>query len=155
MSIVRSIKKVNHGLCGHKLYVAWNRMIDRCFNKNNISYKYYGGRGVRVCKEWAEAFLPFYNWAMANGWSEGLELDKDIKGDGKLYSPETCCFVTRTKNRNRKRSNVVYNGQRYSIRELADEKGIYYMTLLKRINAGWPIKMAVKAPIRKYKKHKL
>lgn len=59
-----------------QLYEVWKGMKARCRDKNHISYKNYGGRGVRVCEEWDKDFLPFYNWCMENGWEPGKEIDK-------------------------------------------------------------------------------
>ena len=42
-----------------KLYGTWSKMIDRCNNPNNNVYKYYGGRGIKVCDEWQESFEKF------------------------------------------------------------------------------------------------
>jgi len=72
-------------------------MKQRCYNKNNKNYKWYGAKGVRVCDSW-QTFANFHKWAVNNGYKKGLHLDKDIKGNGKLYSPESCCFVTPKKN---------------------------------------------------------
>ncbi len=41
-----------HNLGGTPTYATWYGMIDRCINPSNISYKYYGGRGISVCEEW-------------------------------------------------------------------------------------------------------
>lgn len=48
-----------HGLTKHRLYSIWNNMKSRCFNKNNISYCYYGARGILVCDRWM-IFMNFY-----------------------------------------------------------------------------------------------
>lgn len=90
------IKRVKY--LNRALYEVWKGMKARCRDKNNISYKRYGGKGVKVCEEWENDFVLFYNWAMKNGWEKGLQVDKDIIGNGLLYSPEMCCIVTRTRN---------------------------------------------------------
>lgn len=81
-------------------------MRQRCENKNIKCYRNYGARGVTVCKEWGD-FSIFYDWAMSNGWEQGLHVDKDKIGNGLLYSPETCCIITQAENnkyvKNRKR----------------------------------------------------
>lgn len=82
----------------HPLYDVWKGMKARCNGKNHKSYHIYGGKGVKVCDEWEKDFISFYNWSLANGYKEGLQIDKDINGDGLLYSPATCCWVTRAKN---------------------------------------------------------
>jgi len=66
-------------------------MIRRCYDeehkKKAISYN-----GCEVCEEWL-TFSNFKAWMEKQDW-EGKNLDKDLLGDGKLYSPVTCCFLT-------------------------------------------------------------
>jgi hypothetical protein len=100
-----SEKVTKHGLTQHPLYNVWYNMKLRCYNPENDNYKYYGKRGVAVCDEWRDSVEAFYDWSMNNGYQAGLELDKDIFGDGSLYSPETCCFVTPEENCSHKRNN--------------------------------------------------
>lgn len=88
----------------HPLYKIWQSMRGRCYNTNDPAYFNYGGRGVRVCYEWDNDFQPFYDWCIANGWQRGLFVDKDIRGDGLLYSPDTCSIVTRKVNNQARRS---------------------------------------------------
>ena len=89
----------------HRLFVIWANMIDRCYNPKNHAYKNYGAVGVTVCERWKRfdfflkdvASLPGYNKErVSNG---ELTIDKDIINRSKLtYSPETCCFVTKSVN---------------------------------------------------------
>lgn len=73
-------------------YKKWKDMLKRCyskpFQKSRGTYK-----GCEVCDEWL-IFTNFKSWMENLDW-EGKELDKDIKGDGKIYSPETCLFVSK------------------------------------------------------------
>lgn len=94
----------------HPLYDVWKGMKARCNNKNHKSYSRYGGKGVRVCEEWELEFISFYNWALSNGYEPGMQIDKDIKGNGLLYSPDTCCWVTQRVNC-QTRSNVKLNNE--------------------------------------------
>ncbi|HGY9608200.1 hypothetical protein [Vibrio harveyi] len=84
---------------GHsnKCALLWRGMLGRCYSPKDSSYPAYGARGVRVCKEW-HCYQTFAEWADNNGYFEGAQLDKDILGDGLLYSPETCKFVTQQEN---------------------------------------------------------
>ena len=80
----------------HRLSCVWVDMKQRCLNPNNIAYKYYGGKGVKIVDEWMK-YENFFNWAISNGYKDGLELDKDTHG-GMLYGPDTCVFLTRAEN---------------------------------------------------------
>jgi len=78
-------------------------MKSRCYNTNDTAYKQYGAKKVTVCKEWRDSFTAFYGWAIANGYEEGLQIDKDELCEAqniapKVYSPTTCQFVTREHN---------------------------------------------------------
>ena len=84
-----------HGLRYHKLYYVWQSMHRRCTVKHRINYKHYGGRGIKVCKEWEDVVI-FYNWCMANGYKEGLEIDR-INNNGN-YEPRNCRFTTSSEN---------------------------------------------------------
>jgi len=79
-----------HGLMEHPLYGIWAGMKYRC-NSKRVSGEYWGQRGIKVCQEW-QKFLPFYNWAIENGYQKGLTLDR-IHNDGN-YEPLNCRFVT-------------------------------------------------------------
>lgn len=52
-------KRYKHGLSGHELYSTYLNMIDRCYNKNNKKYKYYGGKGVEVHRDWLDDISKF------------------------------------------------------------------------------------------------
>jgi len=71
-------------------------MKQRCYNPNNRSYKTYGGRGIKVCDEWRDNFMAFHDWAIANGYEEGLTIDR-IDNDGD-YEPNNCRWITLQEN---------------------------------------------------------
>lgn len=77
----------------HPLYRVWETMKARCHRLNQKDWKYYGARGVSVCNEWRNSSVAFIEWALANGWEQGLTLDRrDNNGN---YEPSNCRFVTR------------------------------------------------------------
>ncbi len=84
-----------HGMSKTALYYVNKAMIDRCNNKNNPSYKYYGGKGVIVCEEWCD-FKTFYKWAIDSGYRTGLTIDRiDSRGN---YEPINCRWITQSEN---------------------------------------------------------
>ena len=77
-----------HNMSNTKLYEVWCEINGICKNKNHSRYKYYGGHGISVCKEWEDSFLAFYNWALQNGYKDGLILGRiDTK---KNFEPSNC-----------------------------------------------------------------
>jgi len=90
-----------HGKATHPLYIKWTSMHQRCNGKDKLSKKNYKDRNISIYKEWQNDFLSFYNWAIENGWEEGLEIDR-INNDGN-YEPSNCRWVTKSEqNRNRR-----------------------------------------------------
>lgn len=75
-----------------RLYRVWRDMKNRCMNPNNAGYVNYGGRGITVYKDWL-SFLPFREWAINNGYSDDLFIDREDNSLG--YCPTNCRFVTR------------------------------------------------------------
>ena len=78
-------------------------MKSRCNNPRNTFYNIYGGRGISYHEDW-ENFDNFEKWALSNGYSEGLTIDR-INPDGN-YCPDNCRFVDRKVQNNNKRDNV-------------------------------------------------
>lgn len=77
-------------------YQTWVDMLARCYSakqqERRPTYK-----GCTVSDEW-HAFSNFKNWMEMQEW-EGKQLDKDLLFEGnKIYSAETCVFVTRMVN---------------------------------------------------------
>jgi len=140
-----------HGKSEHPLYSVWENMYSRCYNKKIKSYKHYGGRGVEVCEEWRNSPGTFIEWGLLNGWREGLELDKDIKG-GMVYSPQTCVFVTSKENSNNRRSNrfITYKGKTQTLAQWADEIGLSHSGLFCRIKK-WGLNKALTEPVKNKK----
>ena len=86
-------------------------MKQRCYNPNRLKYSRYGGRGIKICDEWLNSFDSFYNWAINNGYSSELQIDR-IDNDGD-YCPENCRWVTLWENTlNRRQSKfLTVNGE--------------------------------------------
>lgn len=152
--LVKARKAENHGnyVHGHsntRLYHIWISMKQRCLNSNNRAYKDYGGRGITIYEEWENSFQVFYDWSMANGYSDNLSIDR-IDND-KGYSPDNCRWVTIKKQQNNKRSNriIEYKGESKTIQQWANEKGMNFTTLKNRIDHGWSIEKALETPVKR------
>lgn len=81
-----------------KYYIIWKGIVDRCYNKTNDNYPYYGGRGVRLSNRW-KCFEFFYedvqkieNFILKEKEPSKYQLDKDIKGNGLVYSFKNCMW---------------------------------------------------------------
>lgn len=121
-------------------------MKDRCYNLHNKRYSHYGARGITVCDEWRNDYAKFKQWAIDNGYSAGLSLDR-INNDGN-YCPNNCRWVNSvTQNNNFSRNHfVTYNGITLSISQWAKKTGIPRNTLDWRIAKGWDIGKALNFP---------
>jgi hypothetical protein len=144
--------KINssHGMTNTRLFHIWTGIIQRCTNKNSPSYKNYGGRGISVCNEWHNSFLVFCNWAVSNGYSDDLTIDR-INNDGN-YESSNCRWATGIEQGGNRRDNhrLTFNNKTMTIAEWAREIGIPMRTLWKRLNDGESIESAL---TRKLKKH--
>lgn len=90
------IKQTRHGFHGTKVYKLWASMVGRCETKTKQNYKYYGGSGIKVCNEWRNNPESFCKWALSNGYSDGMCIDRI--DNTKDYSPENCQFITHKEN---------------------------------------------------------
>jgi hypothetical protein len=87
----RAEKIKTHGLSKHPLYPIYHSMIKRCYNEDDIGFKNYGGRGIKVCDRWKNNFLNFYT-DLKDIFRTGLEINR-IDNDGN-YEPKNVNFVT-------------------------------------------------------------
>lgn len=121
---------LKHGYHGTPTYNSWLGMRQRCYLKTSISYKKYGGRGIKVCKRW-EKFENFL--ADMGERPEGKTLDR-INNNGD-YKPSNCRWATlseqqRNKNKyeypsvHKNSRNITFRGETKSLSEWARAIGI-------------------------------
>lgn len=105
-----SIKMTKHGFNKRgrvqAIYTKWINMKNRCNNPKNKSFKYYGGRGISVCKEWSDDFQAFCDWAMKHGYRDDLTIERvDVNGN---YEPNNCKWIEfKEQGKNTRRNHFV------------------------------------------------
>ena len=138
-----------HGLAHSRIDVVYKSMKDRCENPKNKSYKNYGARGITICDEWVSDKKAFFEWAYAHGYDDKAPRGKttldriDVNGN---YSPQNCRFISVKEQNNNRNSNIyiTYKGERHTLSEWGNIKGISPGTIWNRLNIlGWNIEKAL------------
>lgn len=103
-------------------YKIWVNMIARCYDPRDKAFPYYGARGVTVCDRWKRFDQFFEDMRMLPGFDEELfrrrelRLDKDILSSGaKIYSPETCQWVSDLANQKQRTYEYNNRHRKYAI----------------------------------------
>lgn len=132
---VAATLNVTHHESHTRLYEIWHTMKQRCGNPNAHAYDRYGALGITVCEEW-NTYECFAQWAVANGYQDGLTLDR-IDGD-KGYEPSNCRWATpKEQARNRKSNHsVLHNGKYITIAELCELSGKTRKIVIGMLNRG-------------------
>ncbi len=153
------IAKLNfkHGDCvvGHesRLYHIWHGIKQRCNDPESCNYKNYGRRGISLCSEWSENYLPFYEWSINNGYREDLSIER-IDNNGN-YEPLNCTWATAREQSLNKRTNrlISFNGETKTISQWSEIYGVDKRNLRWRIERGWSAEQAITTPLTRFKKH--
>lgn len=144
-----------HKLSDSRIYKVYYAIKQRCFQPTAKNYNAYGGRGITMCKEWADSFMSFYNWSVSNGYKEELlengrnkwTLDR-IDNNGN-YEPNNCRWVVLKENERNKRTNriVEFNGEKHSLVEWAEILKVPVSRLYNRLFDGWSVERAFTTPV--------
>ena len=137
-----------HHMTDTHIYGVWCSMKTRCYTKSATGYPFYGARGITVCDEWRNSFETFYEWAIENGYKEGLTIErKDYDGN---YCPENCCWITSVAQANNRKSNRRYslNGETHNVTEWSKIYGIDPRTVFDRIYSGWDFERAITTKVK-------
>jgi hypothetical protein len=133
---------------GTKTYKSWQNMKQRCLNKNHKDYKYYGGRGIKICDKWMSfiGFLEDMGEVPPN-----MTIDR-IDNDGP-YSADNCRWVDRLTQMGNTRLaknavKLLYQGSNKTYREWEIETGIPRRTIRRRLQLGWSAERALTEPVR-------
>lgn len=124
-----------HNMSDSKLFKTWCSMRNRCENRKNMAYKWYGAKGVKVCDEWQgrDGFQNFYNWAIKNGYKDDLSIDRiDFNGN---YESLNCRWITQKEQSNNTSRNIYINylGERKTLSELCEMYNLKYGIMHHRV----------------------
>lgn len=130
----------------HPLYNTWRGMVRRCYDPSHKSFRYYGGRGITVCRQWLENFHAF---AEAMGERPaGTSIDRVDPDTG--YEPGNCRWAdTAAQAKNIRGISCVYeatiSGVTKTVVAWAAEKGLDPDKVKRDIRKGVPPDVAVVA----------
>lgn len=145
--VVKHNAQIKHGKSNTRLYGIWRDMKSRCHNPKSPKHKVYFDRNITVCDEWANDFEIFYYWAINNGYSEELTIDRIDNEKG--YQPDNCRWTTQLEQQRNKRNNhnIHYNGETHCLTEWCELLGLNYRKTKSRINnLKWDIERAFTTP---------
>lgn len=128
-----------HGMYNTRIYIIWSHIKQRCYDKNFTYYNLYGGRGIKMCDEWFDDFLNFYN-DVGNPPSNKHTIDR-INNDGN-YEPSNIRWATMKEQGNNRRNNVrlKYDGKEMTLSQWAKYRNINVQTLYARLHKyGWEL----------------
>ena len=126
-----------------RLYSIWRAMHDRCENKKNVRYKDYGGRGIKICEEWAY-YSKFCAWAYSSGYMELYTIERiDVNGN---YEPSNCKWITLEEQAKNKQNTVrpICNGMELEIEGWDSFSGAKRRYIIDKLESGLPIKQPYK-----------
>ena len=136
----------SHGMSKTPIYAIWNMMRQRCQTPTYKLFHDYGGRGIKVCDEW-QTFEGFYA-DMGDPPFPGASLErKDTNGN---YDKDNCIWANRLEQNNNTRKTVLYDyqGERLTLKQIAEKVGMNPNSLSSRIyGQGLSMEEAVSRPI--------
>lgn len=142
---------INGGGEKRKEFIAWERMRDRCHNKNYHSYHRYGGKGITVCERWKGegGFLRFLE-DVGRAPSAQHSIDRFPNRNGN-YEPGNVRWAT-PKEQSENKDNtkfLEYMGERLTTSDWATRVGLSAKVIRNRIAYGWPVDKILTTPVRK------
>lgn len=126
-------------------------MRRRCYDKRHQAYHNYGGRGIKVCDAWRDDLPSFYAWAVTNGYTDDLTLDR-VDNDGD-YTPANCRWITAAEQHTNRRDNRLVSlwGETKPVvvwlRDPRVTAGLRSDTVRYRLNNGMPPEEAFTTPV--------
>jgi hypothetical protein len=135
-----------HGMSKTRLDRIYRKMRNRCNNPNDDAYKHYGLRGITVCDEWLSHPESFFEWALSNGYSDNLTIDRiDNAGN---YEPTNCRWITMKEQCENRSSNrlLTFRGETKTVTQWAEHFNIKSSLIFDRLDRGWSVEDALLLP---------
>lgn len=139
-----------HKMTKSSEYRSWTAMKNRCLNRNQPSYKYYGEKGIKVCDRWINSFE---NFLKDMGFKPTPEHTIERQDNSKGYEPSNCRWATRAEQSLNTTSSrlLTFNDETKTSAEWSREVGIKNSTILARLNEyGWSVERALTERPRKW-----
>lgn len=136
-----------HGDSKTPLYRHWHSMVYRCTNPKSHAYKWYGGRGIKVCDEWL-SYEAFKEWALKTRPNDTYTVERiDVNGN---YSPDNCKWIPMSEQANNRTSCLIFekDGISKNLTEWCNDLGIDYKLVHNRLfKLGWKFEKAISEPV--------
>jgi hypothetical protein len=128
-------------------YQSWRSMKKRCLNQSRSDYKYYGGKGIKVCKRWLCPKSGFLNFLSDLGRKPSEQHTLDRINSNKNYTKLNCRWATRKQQALNRRSTIYkFFNNTMSATDVSLKLGGYKQLVHTRLRAGWPFKLATTIP---------
>jgi len=134
-----------------RVYDIWKQMMLRCYDKSNISYPRYGGRGIKVCNRWRYGIpgvKPHIIFMKDMGPRESNNLSIERKDNNGNYEPSNCKWGTKKEQVRNTRTNrlITYRGKTQCLAAWAEELKVPRSRIADRLKAGWSVECALYVP---------
>ena len=127
-------------------YWTWSTMRQRCSNPNSEHYDRYGGRGIKVCKEWDDFNIFIKDLGLKPSSLHSIDRINNNKG----YEASNCRWATKKEQSNNTSSNVYFNykGAKISAYHISKLSNLNIQTVTTRLNRGWSITRIINTPVK-------
>ena len=145
-----------------KVYKAWHRIKQRCYNPKNIRWEHYGGKGIQMCDGWRSNFLAFFA-NLGDAPSPTHSIDR-INNHGHYSCGQcnecrdkqwvmNCHWATPIEQANNKTNNrhLTFNGETATLAQWSRRVGLDAETLSVRLKKGWTMARSLTTPPRNHK----
>lgn len=137
---------LTHGMSNTRVYCCWENMKSRCENERSDDYHNYGGRGIKLCKRWADFSL--FHADMGDPPTDNHSLDRiDVNGD---YEPGNVRWASPAEQARNKRNNrfITYDNKTMCVEDWAKEVGFSSGAIISgRIKMGWSVEDSLTRPV--------